>query len=95
MNKDFKVGDYVYVVRKVESFKLPWINSWVPYMDNYINSGFHKIVGIERGGFILNCIPGIDSSLSQYNFPEEALEYINDKISIKELDKLDQLLNEL
>lgn len=71
----FKIGDEVKVVRKVEA-TATWTNSWVGGMDAFLGKTF--IVSRELTN------DGIYDNTSGYWFPEESLELVSDRMSIKE-----------
>ena len=71
----FKIGDKVTVLRKVEA-TATWTNSWIPDMDAFVGKTF--IVSKELTN------DGIYDNSSGYWFPEESLELVSDRMSIKE-----------
>lgn len=85
----FKIGDEVTIVRKVE-FSATLSNSWVCDMDAFVGKKF--IVSKET------TTDGIFDKVSGYWFPEESLELVSVKMSIKEaqekIHELQKFINE-
>lgn len=76
MANEFKKGDKVRIVRKVESYANGWDNVWVGSMDNAVGCEGAITEDLGDSGFSVS-IPGNDGN--GYAYPAEALELVTEE----------------
>ena len=73
----FKVGDTVRVVKRVE-VEEGWDNRWTSRMDKYIDDGIYKVSHVNSHGI------GLGRGASLFSFPPSSLELVKEKEESKD-----------